>query len=156
MVFQKLFGGERKPFLELSEVDGDQPTTTVAPAAPASKPVATAPAPAGPQAVTLQVPVAEGAATANANATTAATATATISEPTTAPVATSTGAPSLTTAEALAAERAAAQKAEAPRELTTFAAELLNPAQALPRGRRRPGANLAAFKDLAVSLRGGR
>ena len=149
MVFQKLFGGERKPFLELSEVDGDQPTTTVAPAAPASKPVATAPAPAGPQAVTLQVPVAEGAATANA-------ATATISEPTTAPVATSTGAPSLTTAEALAAERAAAQKAEAPRELTTFAAELLNPAQALPRGRRRPGANLAAFKDLAVSLRGGR
>lgn len=154
MVFQKLFGGERKPFLELSEVDGDQPTTTVAPAAPASKPVATAPAPAGPQAVTLQVPVAEGAATANA--TTAATATATISEPTTAPVATSTGAPSLTTAEALAAERAAAQKAEAPRELTTFAAELLNPAQALPRGRRRPGANLAAFKDLAVSLRGGR
>ncbi|MCF8131640.1 MAG: hypothetical protein K9J72_00780 [Synechococcus sp. Tobar2m-G35] len=152
MVFQKLFGGERKPFLELSEVDGDQPTTTVAPAAPASKPVATAPAPAGPQAVTLQVPVAEGAATANA--TTAATAT--ISEPTTAPVATSTGAPSLTTAEALAAERAAAQKAEAPRELTTFAAELLNPAQALPRGRRRPGANLAAFKDLAVSLRGGR
>lgn len=149
MVFQKLFGGERKPFLELSEVDGDQPTTTVAPAAPASKPVATAPAPAGPQAVTLQVPVAEGAATATA-------ATATISEPTTAPVATSTGAPSLTTAEALAAERAAAQKAEAPRELTTFAAELLNPAQALPRGRRRPGANLAAFKDLAVSLRGGR
>lgn len=152
MVFQKLFGGERKPFLELSEVDGDQPTTTVAPAAPASKPVATAAAPAGPQAVTLQVPLAEGAATATA--TTAATAT--ISESTTAPVATSTGATTLTTAEALAAERAAAQKAEAPRELTTFAAELLNPAQALPRGRRRPGANLAAFKDLAVSLRGGR
>ena len=152
MVFQKLFGGERKPFLELSEVDGDQPTTTVAPAAPASKPVATAAAQAGPQAVTLQVPLAEGAATATA--TTAATAT--ISEPTTAPVATSTGATTLTTAEALAAERAAAQKAEAPRELTTFAAELLNPAQALPRGRRRPGANLAGFKDLAVSLRGGR
>ena len=64
MVFQKLFGGERKPFLELSEVDGDQPTTTVAPAAPASKPVATAAAPAGPQAVTLPVPLAQGAATA--------------------------------------------------------------------------------------------
>lgn len=146
MVFQKLFGGERKPFLELSEVDGNQPTTTVAPAAPVSKSVAAAPAPAGPQAVTLQVPVAEGAATA----------TTTVSEPTTAPVATSTGAPSLTTAEALAAERAEAQKAEAPRELTTFAAELLNPAQALPRGRRRPGANLAGFKELAASMRGGR
>lgn len=146
MVFQKLFGGERKPFLELSEVDGDQPTTTVAPAAPASKSVAAAPGPAGPQAVTLQVPVAEGAATA----------TTTVSEATAAPVATSTGAPSLTTAEALAAERAAAQKAEAPRELTTFAAELLNPAQAIPRGRRRPGANLAGFKELAASMRGGR
>ncbi|MFW6730158.1 MAG: hypothetical protein ACODUE_00260 [Synechococcus sp.] len=153
MVFQKLFGGERKPFLELSEVDGNQPTTTVAPAAPVSKSVAAAPGPAGPQAVTLQVPVAESAATATA---TTGTATTTVSEATAAPVATSTGAPSLTTAEALAAERAAAQKAEAPRELTTFAAELLNPAEAIPRGRRRPGANLAGFKELAASMRGGR
>lgn len=113
MVFQKLFGGERRPFLELSDAAGQQPVTTVAPA-PAAV-AAPAPAPAAPTTET-----------------------------------------SLTTAEALAAERAAAQKAEVPREMTTFAAELLNPAQALPRGRRRPGANLAPFRDLASSLRGGR
>jgi len=113
MVFQKLFGGERRPFLELSDAAGQQPVTTVAPApAPVAAP---APAPAAPTTET-----------------------------------------SLTTAEALAAERAAAQKAEVPREMTTFAAELLNPAQALPRGRRRPGASLAPFRDLASSLRGGR
>jgi len=113
MVFQKLFGGERRPFLELSDAAGQQPVTTVAPA-PAAV-AAPAPAPAAPTTET-----------------------------------------SLTTAEALAAERAAAQKAEVPREMTTFAAELLNPAQALPRGRRRPGASLAPFRDLASSLRGGR
>lgn len=120
MVFQKLFGGERRPFLELSDAAGQQPVTTVAPApaavaAPAPAPATPAPAPAAPTTET-----------------------------------------SLTTAEALAAERAAAQKAEVPREMTTFAAELLNPAQALPRGRRRPGASLAPFRDLASSLRGGR
>jgi len=148
MVFQKLFGGERKPFLELSEGDGDQPAATVAPVASASKSVTAAPvtaASSGPKAVTLKVPapvpVAEGAAAANGNTTDSAAPSA---------------GPSLTTAEALAAERAAAQKAEVPRELTTFAAELLNPGQALPRGRRRPGANLAPFRDLAASMRGGR
>lgn len=150
MVFQKLFGGERKPFLELSEGGGDQPAATVAPVASASKSVTAAPvtaASSGPKAVTLKVPVAvavavaEGAAAANANTTDSAAPSA---------------GPSLTTAEALAAERAAAQKAEVPRELTTFAAELLNPGQALPRGRRRPGANLAPFRDLAASMRGGR
>jgi len=124
MVFQKLFGGERKPFLELSDAGGDRPATTVA---PAPKPVAAAapaaPAPAAPAPVSPAAPA---------------------------------GQPSITTAEALAAERAAAQKAETPRELITFAAELLNPAQAIPRGRRRPGASLAPFRDLASSLRGNR
>ncbi|MFZ4565193.1 MAG: hypothetical protein ACOYMY_01910 [Prochlorococcaceae cyanobacterium] len=128
MVFQKLFGGERKPFLELSDAGGDRPVTTVA---PAPKPVAATPVPAAP---------APAVAAAAAPLSPAAPA----------------GQPSITTAEALAAERAAAQKAETPRELTTFAAELLNPAQAIPRGRRRPGASLAPFRDLASSLRGSR
>jgi len=127
MVFQKLFGGERKPFLELSDAGGDRPATTVA---PAPKPVAAAapatPAPAAPAPATPVSPAAPA------------------------------GQPSITTAEVLAAERAAAQKAETPRELITFAAELLNPAQAIPRGRRRPGASLAPFRDLASSLRGSR
>jgi hypothetical protein len=128
MVFQKIFGGERKPFLELSDAGGDRPVTTVA---PAPKPVAATPVPAAP---------APAVAAAAAPVSPAAPA----------------GQPSITTAEALAAERAAAQKAETPRELTTFAAELLNPAQAIPRGRRRPGASLAPFRDLASSLRGSR
>lgn len=125
MVFQKLFGGERKPFLELSDAGGQQPVTTVAEAPAAVATPTTAPAPAAP---------------ASADPAPAAPTTQ----------------PSLTTAEALAAERAAAQKAEVPREMTTFAAELLNPARALPRGRRRAGASLAPFRDLASSLRGGR
>jgi len=128
MVFQKIFGGERKPFLELSDAGGDRTVTTVA---PAPKPVAATPVPAAP---------APAVAAAAAPLSPAAPA----------------GQPSITTAEALAAERAAAQKAETPRELTTFAAELLNPAQAIPRGRRRPGASLAPFRDLASSLRGSR
>ena len=128
MVFQKIFGGERKPFLELSDAGGDRPVTTVA---LAPKPVAATPVPAAP---------APAVAAAAAPLSPAAPA----------------GQPSITTAEALAAERAAAQKAETPRELTTFAAELLNPAQAIPRGRRRPGASLAPFRDLASSLRGSR
>jgi hypothetical protein len=133
MVFQKLFGGERKPFLELSDAGGDRPVTTVA---LAPKPVAATPVPAA------LVPAAPAPAVAAAAAPLSPAAPA--------------GQPSITTAEALAAERAAAQKAETPRELTTFAAELLNPAQAIPRGRRRPGASLAPFRDLASSLRGSR
>ena len=132
MVFQKLFGGERKPFLELSDAGGDRPATTVA---PAPKPVAAA-APATPAPAT-PAPAAPAPATPVSPAAPA-------------------GQPSITTAEVLAAERAAAQKAETPRELITFAAELLNPAQAIPRGRRRPGASLAPFRDLASSLRGNR
>lgn len=144
MVFQKLFGGERKPFLELSDAGADRQVTTVAPVAKAAPPAAAPAKAAAP--VTISVPVG-AAATAPAAAVPAAAAPA--------PAAAPAAQPSLTTAEALAAERAAAQKAEVPRELTTFAAELLNPAQALPRGRRRPGANLAPFRDLASSLRGG-
>ena len=57
----------------------------------------------------------------------------------------------LTTAELLAAERA--QKQEAPvRSTETFAAELMNPANALPRRRRRPGAALAGFKQMVGNL----
>jgi hypothetical protein len=58
-----------------------------------------------------------------------------------------------TTAELLAAERAAEQAAAPPPNLTTFAAELLNPANALARRRRTPGAGLAEFKAMAVSMR---
>lgn len=114
MVLQKLFGGERKPFL----VIGDSPAAAVQIAEPQAKPVA--------QQVSQQVaePVAEPEKPAGP-----------------------------TTAELLAAERAAEQAAAPPPILTTFAAELLNPANVLPRRRRTPGAGLADFKAMAAEIR---
>jgi hypothetical protein len=63
-------------------------------------------------------------------------------------------APSLTTAEAIAAELRAAQEARPPVSTATFAPEALNPANAVPSRRRRAGANLAGFKDMASSMLG--
>ncbi|NBP33076.1 MAG: hypothetical protein EBV08_07330 [Synechococcaceae bacterium WB6_1B_055] len=59
----------------------------------------------------------------------------------------------LTTAELLAAERAEEQAKEVVISNVTFAAELLNPANSLPRARRRPGAALADFKAMAGEIR---
>jgi hypothetical protein len=61
-------------------------------------------------------------------------------------------APSLTTAEAIAAELRAAQEAKPPVSISTFAPEALNPANAVPSQRRRAGANLAGFKAMASSM----
>ncbi len=119
MVFNKLFGAKRKPFLELSKAP--------------SKPVAVAPV----------------RASETAEIKTPAVATATAPAP--APVA----APSdrlQTTAELLAAEQAADQANAKPAGPATFAAELLQPAAALPRNRRRPGVALADFKAIAKGL----
>jgi hypothetical protein len=58
----------------------------------------------------------------------------------------------LTTAEAIAAELRAAQEAQPPASLTTFAPECLNPANAVPTRRRRAGANLSGFKAMAAGL----
>ncbi|MFM1812390.1 MAG: hypothetical protein RLZZ336_1328 [Cyanobacteriota bacterium] len=69
------------------------------------------------------------------------------------PAAAST-APSLTTAEAIAAELRAAQEARPPVSNATFAPEALNPANAVPSRRRRAGANLAGFKGMASSMLG--
>ncbi|KMM16371.1 hypothetical protein [Synechococcus sp. GFB01] len=60
--------------------------------------------------------------------------------------------PVLTTAEAIAAELRAAQEARPAPSQATFAPECLNPANALPRARRRAGANLAGFKAMGDSL----
>lgn len=61
-------------------------------------------------------------------------------------------APSLTTAEAIAAELRAAQEAKPPVSIATFAPEALNPANAVPSRRRRAGANLAGFKAMASGM----
>jgi len=67
-----------------------------------------------------------------------------------APVA--TAGPALTTAEAIAAELRAAQEAKPPASVVTFAPEALNPANAAPTRRRKAGANLAGYKQMAAGM----
>ena len=60
--------------------------------------------------------------------------------------------PSLTTAEAIAAELAAAQAAKPEIQLTTFAPDALQPGNSIRPGKRRPGNNLAGFRSMASEL----
>ena len=60
----------------------------------------------------------------------------------------------LTTAEAIAAELAAAQAARPAAVEATFAPDCLTPGTALPMRRRRGGANLAGFRAMAGGLFG--
>ena len=140
MVLDKLLGGERKPFLLLSEESNTE--VVIAPTRPEEPEADEAGA-------ALEAPIlfAEGVATAQPAAPQAKPAAAKAQpKPTSAKPA-----KALTTAELLAAERA--QKKEAPvRSTETFAAELMNPANALPRRRRRPGAALAGFKEMVGNL----
>ena len=61
-------------------------------------------------------------------------------------------APSLTTAEAIAAELAAAEAARPEVKLSTFAVDALQPGNALRPQKRRPGANLRGFRSMAAEL----
>ena len=147
MVLDKLLGGESKPFLVLSEESTTEvviaPTRPAEPEADEASTASEAPilfaqgvAPAQPAAAQAK-PAASKAKPAAAKAQPKPTS----AKPEKA----------LTTAELLAAERA--QKQEAPvRSTETFAAELMNPANALPRRRRRPGAALAGFKQMVGNL----
>lgn len=149
MVFNKLFGGEREPFLVLSENDGSAPVS-VAPVVDAPE-QADAAEPVQAQA-TLLVSQAEGSAAAAPAGTSAAAATPAPTQPAAEAPAAPSSAATLTTAELLAAERAEEAKNAVPRSTTTFAAELLNPAAVLPKRRRRPGAAIAGYKQMATGL----
>ena len=158
MVLDKLFGKERTPFLVLSE-EATAPVD-VAPvrseddeAEPSVSEVATLQvAPADPSEPSVAPPA---AASVGSAATESAPTTKTAQTATTAPTeaATTNEERVLTTAELLAAERA--QAAAPPRQISTvtFAAELLNPSSALPRARRRPGAALNPFRQMAKGVR---
>ena len=61
-------------------------------------------------------------------------------------------APSLTTAEAIAAELAAAEAARPEVKLSTFAVDALQPGNALRPQKRRLGANLSGFRSMAAEL----
>ena len=149
MVFNSKGNSKGKFFLSLDEKAAATPVT-VAPvrqAAPA-KPAATkAPAKGDKPSISIQAP-AGGAASA---ATTTAAATSAT------PSAADTAAPQgkvLTTAEAIAAELAAAQAARPAAVDATFAPDCLTPGGALPMRRRRGGANLAGYRTMAGGLFG--
>jgi len=110
-------------FLDLGS-EGAKPTQVALAAAPAQ-------------------PAKQPAAAAAAPVTTAAPAAA-------APAA--SGGPVLTTAEAIAAELRATQEAKPPASVVTFAPEALNPANAVPTRRRKAGANLAGYKQMAAGM----
>lgn len=118
---------KRKAFflnLEESDAAGSSPPVQVAPvkAAPAEQAAAPAPAPA---------PVSA-------------------TEPSSRQASSTT--PSLTTAEAIAAELAAAAAARPAITVATYAPDALLPGRALRPQRRRPGANLKAFRSMAADL----
>lgn len=132
-----VFNSKGKFFLNLDEKGTATPVTVapVAKPAPEAKPKAAAP-------VSIQAPAASGAP---ATASTISAAP----EATTAPQG-----QALTTAEAIAAELAAAQAARPVVVDSTFAPDCLTPGGALPMRRRRGGANLAGFRAMAGGLFG--
>ena len=148
MVLDKLLGGERKPFLVLSEESStdvviaptreEEPEADEASAAP-DAPILFA------QGVAEAEPAAAQAKPAAAKSQPAAAQAQPKSSPAKPDKA-------LTTAELLAAERANDKKEAPVRSTETFAADLLNPSNALPRRRRRPGAALAGFKEMVGGL----
>lgn len=138
-----VFNSKGKFFLNLDEKGTATPVTVAPVAKPApkaeAKPKSSAP-------VSIQAPAASGAP-ASAPATTASSSTA--PEPAAAPQG-----QGLTTAEAIAAELAAAQAARPAAVEATFAPDCLTPGGALPMRRRRGGANLAGFRSMAGGLFG--
>ena len=148
MVLDKLLGGERKPFLVLSEESStdvviaptreEEPEADEASAAP-DAPILFA------QGVAEAEPAAAQAKPAAAKSQPAAAQAQPKSSP-------AKSEKALTTAELLAAERANDKKEAPVRSTETFAADLLNPSNALPRRRRRPGAALAGFKEMVGGL----
>ena len=147
-MLDKLLGGERKPFLVLSEES--RTDVVIAPTRP-EEPEADE-ASAAPDAPIL---FAQGVAAAEPDAAQAKPAAAKTQpaavqvQPKSSPAKPDKA---LTTAELLAAERANDKKEAPVRSTETFAADLLNPSNALPRRRRRPGAALAGFKEMVGGL----
>lgn len=125
-------------FLDLS---GDAPQKPVT-VAPVKEAPAAAKAPVAPAAAALQIPA------TGPGAPKASPAAAPVAAPA-APA--ETVSRTLTTAEEIAAQLAAEQASRPPASKVTFAAENLAPGAFIPR-RRRGGANLAGFRDMAGSL----
>ena len=147
-MLDKLLGGERKPFLVLSEESGTD--VVIAPTRP-EEPEAdeVSAAPDAPILFAQGVAPAEPAAAQAKPAAAKSQPAAAQAQPKSSPAKPEKA---LTTAELLAAERANDKKEAPVRSTETFAADLLNPSNALPRRRRRPGAALAGFKEMVGGL----
>jgi len=133
-----VFNSKGKFFLNLDEKAAAQPVTVAPVAKPAPK-AETKPKAAAP--VAIQAPAAGAEAAATNTSATPETAAAPQGQV-------------LTTAEAIAAELAAAQAARPAAVEATFAPDCLTPGGALPMRRRRGGANLAGFRSMAGGLFG--
>ena len=125
---------EPKPEKVKNAAEPSQPAAAPAPVAEAVPAPAVDPAPA-PVAV-----VAESQAASNPDTTAKSSEDAPKAKP------------SLTTAEALAAELAAAEAAKPEIQLTTFAPDALQAGNSIRPGKRRPGNNLAGFRSMASEL----
>ncbi len=103
-----------------------------------AKPAVVAPVAAKPAKTAKAEPAAAAAAPAAASSSSASAAAA----------------PALTTAEAIAAELRREQENRPAPSVVTFSPECLIPSGALPRARRRAGANLGLFKEMASGMLG--
>ena len=146
MVLKKFFGGIGKPFLEISKA----PTVPVDVA-----PVKTAPVD---EPASDQIPASLDSAAPGFKIGPPLQTPVKISKELT-PVPKNQAAPVvpevkvLTTAQLLAAEKAENEANIVVISNETFADKYLNPANALPRARRLPGAALAGFKEMAEGIR---
>ncbi|MFM7236067.1 MAG: hypothetical protein ACKOYK_04740 [Cyanobium sp.] len=149
-----MFFKKQKFFLDLSgQQDGDQEAKagkapeqriTIAPPAPAPE-NKTPPAAARTEKTAAPAP----ASAAPASAAPPAAATSAVTSEATAAVSASAA---RTTAEEIAAQLAAEAASRPAPTLATFAPDCLAPGAATPRRRRRAGANLGAFKEIARGL----
>ena len=141
--------GEKEP--QAAETKPEPKQVKVESAAEASQPAA---APVPVEEIAPASPAAQASAPA---AVDAVAVDAVAAQSTTDTTAESTGAApkvqtSLTTADAIAAELAAAEAAKPEIQLTTFAPDALQPGNSIRPGKRRPGNNLAGFRSMASEL----
>ena len=150
MVFNR--SGNAGFFLTLEDNDSKSAGVVLNSGEPAaSEPEAIAPATeTQPAALVTQVAVATPAAAASGSADLPAAEAVATTKATATSEAKTTGIQ--TTAEAIAAELAAAEAARPAVPLTTFAPDNLMPGSALRQGRRRPGASMKGFRTIAGDL----
>jgi hypothetical protein len=147
---QKFFLDLTQPATEQDAKAGQPADAAVVLAPPAPAKDKKEPAPAKAAATPAPAPVAAVAAPAAAPAVASASAAAVAPAAGAAPA--TPAAPTRTTAEEIAAQLAEEAASRPAPTLSTFAPECLVPGGATPRRRRKAGANLGAFKEIAKGM----